>query len=81
MTAFFPQTDIQTEQMNTSMEPYLEVFGKHQRDNWVMWVPLAEFAANNRTSDNTKWTPFYAAHRIDPRMSFTEEPTKDQDQR
>ena len=46
-TAFHPQTDGQTEQMNASMEHYLRVFVNHQHDNWVIRLLLAEFAANN----------------------------------
>jgi len=46
-TAFHPQTDGQTEQMNASMEHYLQVFVNHQRDDWVIRLLLAEFAANN----------------------------------
>jgi len=57
LTAFQPQTDGQTERLNSSMEQYLRVFVKHQQQNWVTWLPLAEFAANNRTSETTKCTP------------------------
>jgi len=80
-TAFHPQTDGQTERMNAGMEQYLRVFGNHQQDDWVKWFPLAEFAANNGISETTKCTPFYAVQGTDPRMSFSGEPTKDQDQR
>jgi transposase InsO family protein len=50
-TAFHPQTDGQTEQMNAGMEQCLRVFVNHQQDDWVQWLPLAEFAANNRVSE------------------------------
>ena len=53
-TAFHPQTDGQTEQMNASMEQYLRVFVSHQQDDWVQWLPLAEFAANNGISETTE---------------------------
>jgi len=80
-TAFHPQTDGQTEQMNASMEQYLRVFVNHQQDDWVQWLPLAEFAANNGVSETTKCTPFFAVQGTDPRMSFAGEPTNERDYR
>jgi len=80
-TAFHPQTDGQTERMNAGMEQYLRVFVNHQQDDLVHWLPLAEFAANNRVSESTKCTPFFAVQGADPRMSFAGERTQEQDQR
>jgi len=80
-TAFHPQTDGQTERMNAGMEQYLRVFVNHQQDDWVQWLPLAEFAANNGLSESTKCTPFFAVQGVDPRMSFAGEPTQERDQR
>jgi hypothetical protein len=80
-TAFHPQTDCQTEQMNAGMEQYLRVFDYHQQDDWVQWLPLAEFAANNGVSESTKCTPFFAVQGVDPQMSFAGEPTQERDQR
>jgi len=65
-TACHPQTDGQTERMNASMEQYLRVFVNHQQDDWVKWLPLAEFAAKNGTSETTKCTPCYAVEGVDP---------------
>jgi hypothetical protein len=79
-TAFHPQTDGQTEWMNVGMEQYLRVFVNHQQDDWVRWLPLAEFAANNGVSESTKCTPFFAVQGVDPRMSFAGEPTQERDQ-
>ena len=80
-TAFQPQTDGQTEQMNAGMEQYLCVFVNHQQDDWVQWLPLAEFAANNGVSESTKCTPLLAVQGADPPMSFAGEPTQERDQR
>jgi hypothetical protein len=80
-TAFHPQTDGQTERMNAGMEQYLRVFVNYQLDDWVQWLPLAEFTANNGMSESTKCTPFCAVQGVDPRMSFAREPTQEQDQR
>jgi transposase InsO family protein len=79
-TAFNLQRDIVTEQMNAAMEQYLQVFVSHLQDDWVQWLPLAEFPANNRMSESTKCTPFIAVQGVDPRMSFAEESTQEQDQ-
>ena len=80
LTAFHSQTDSQTERMNASMEQYRRVFIHDQQDDWVKWLPLAEFAANNGVSETTKCTPFYAVQGTDPRMSFRGNPTKERDQ-
>jgi hypothetical protein len=80
-TAFHPQTDGQTERMNAGMEQYLQVFVNHQQDDWVQWLPLAEFAANNAVTESTKCTPFFAVQGVDPRMSFVGEPIQEQDRR
>jgi len=77
-TAFYVQTDGQTEQMNASMEQYLWVFGNHQQDDWVQWFSLAEFAANNGVSESSKCITCFAVQGTDPRISFagvqTQEP-------
>jgi len=80
-TAFHPQTDGQTERMNAGMEQYPRGFVNHQQDDWVQWVPLAEFAANNGASESTECTPFCAVQGVDPPMSFAGEPTQERDQR
>jgi hypothetical protein len=80
-TAFHPQTHWQTERMNAGMEQYLRVFVNHQQDDWVQWLPLAEFAANNGVSESIKYTLFFAVQGVDPRMSFAGEPIQERDQR
>jgi len=80
-TAFHPQTDGQTEPMNASMEEYFRVFVHHQQDDWVRWLPLAEFAANNGISELTKCTPYLAEYGADPRVLFVGERTQERNQR
>jgi hypothetical protein len=80
-TAFHPQKHGQRERMNAGMEQYLRVFVNHQQDDWVQWLPLAEFTANNGVSESTKCTPFFAVQGVDPRMSFAGEPNQERDQR
>jgi hypothetical protein len=71
-TAFHPQTNKQTERMNPSMEQYLRIFTSHQQNDWVQWLPLPEFAANNGTSKATKCSVFFGVTGADPRMTFEE---------
>jgi len=49
-TAFHPQTDGQTEQMNQELEQYLRFFVDHRQKDWPEWLVLAEFAVNNKVS-------------------------------
>src|SRR5258705_14018692 len=57
-TSYHPQTDGQTECMNQEIEAYLWVFVSHRQDNWADWLPLAEFAYNNKVHTATHWTLF-----------------------
>ncbi|KAI0996661.1 Transposon Ty3-I Gag-Pol polyprotein [Podosphaera aphanis] len=52
-TAFHPETDGQTERFNALMEQYLRSYVSYQQDDWVKWLPMAEFAANNYVSTST----------------------------
>jgi hypothetical protein len=71
-TAFYPRADGRTERMNPSIEQYLRIFTSHEQDDWVQWLPLAEFAANTGTSETTKRSAFFAVTGVDPRMTFEE---------
>ena len=72
-TAYHPQTDGLTECTNQTLEAYLRAYCSHQQDNWVDYLPLAEFAFNNLENVSTKQTPFYANYRFhlsfDPQIS------------
>ena len=67
-TAFHPQTDGQTEQMNQSLETYLQHYVNKNQTNWVLFLPLAQLALNARKSDTTKESPFFANFRKDPNL-------------
>jgi len=73
-SAYHPQTDGQTEIVNAAMEQYLRAFCAFQQDDWVDWLPLAEFAANNQVSETTGVSPFYANYGFHPRIGV--EPSK-----
>src|SRR5260370_17493447 len=57
-TAYHLQTNGQTEHMNQEIETYLRIFINHHQDDWVDWLPLAEFSYNNHTHSSTHQTPF-----------------------
>ena len=65
-TAFHPQTDGQTERFNSVMEQYLRSYVNYLQDDWSAWLPLAEFAANNHSSEATNLSPFFALHSYHP---------------
>ena len=69
-SAYHPQTDGQSEVANREMERYLRTFVSFDQDNWVEWLPLAEFAINAAESPTTKCSPFQAVYGYQPRMSF-----------
>ena len=69
-TAFHPQTDGQTERVNQEIEAYLRLFCNFQQDDWADWLPMAEFALNNRVHASTRTTPFRLDTGQDPRMGF-----------
>jgi hypothetical protein len=59
------------------MEQYLRAYTNYMQNDWVNWLPMAEFAANNHVSETTKMTPFFANYGHHPRMNFFEPPQAD----
>ena len=57
---FHPQIDSQTEHQNQMLEQYLRSYVNYQQDNWVYWLPLAEYAYNNSVHTTTGQSPFQA---------------------
>ena len=69
-SAFHPETDGQTERVNAGVEQYLRAFMSFHQDDWVDWLPLAEFAANNVVSETTNVSPFFANYGFHPRLGI-----------
>jgi transposase InsO family protein len=65
-TAFYPQTDGQTEQLNQTIEAYLHSFVNHKMDDWVDLLPMAEFAYNNSVTGATGLSAVYANYGYYP---------------
>ncbi len=69
-TAYHPETDGQTENTNALMERYLRSYVTYLQDDWVDWLPLAEFAKNNTYSETIKTSPFFANYGFHPRLGL-----------
>ena len=69
-TAHDPKTDSQSEKQNQELECYLWSYVNSFQDDWVQWLSLAEFAANNTVSESSKMTLFFANKRYHPRLSL-----------
>jgi transposase InsO family protein len=68
-TAYHPQTDGQTERVNSILEQYLRCYVNYQQTNWSSLLPMAEFSYNNATHSSTATTPFYANLGYHPRFT------------
>ncbi len=71
-TAFYPQTNGQTEKQNSTMEAYLRAFVNWEQDNWARLLSMAEFAYNNTKNASTGHTPFELNCGYHLRVSFEE---------
>jgi hypothetical protein len=50
---YHPETDGQTEHLNQILKQYLRIYVNYLQDDWVLLLPLAEFAYNNATHSAT----------------------------
>ena len=46
-TAYHPQTDGQTENVNQEVKQFLRLFVNQRQDDWYDWISIAEFAYND----------------------------------
>ena len=58
-SAYHPQSDGQTERMNRILEDYLRNYVNPQGDDWVKYLPSAEFAINNAYQESIRTSPFF----------------------
>jgi len=68
LTAFYPQTDGQTEWINQELEQYLKFFMEHRQKDWPEWLASAKFVVNNKVHTAMKVSPFIANYERNPRM-------------
>ena len=59
-TAYHPQTDGQTERANQTLEIYLRHYINKRQNNWVQLLPMAQLTYNDKISQTTGVTPFFA---------------------
>ena len=79
-TAYHPETNSQTERANQELECYLRSRVNYFQDDWVQWLPLAEFAANNAVSKSSRMTLFFANKSFYSRLSLDlSQPTSNQE--
>jgi hypothetical protein len=73
-TAYHPQVDRQTEQVNQELEQYLRLFCSERQNDWADLLPMAEFHYNNHIHSSTQQTPFMLNCGQHPRMGFEPQP-------
>ena len=69
-TTYHPQTDGQTEIVNQQLEQYLRHYVNYSQDNWIDYLPLAEFAHNSRRNASTRLSPFEANYGFQPTIQI-----------
>lgn len=67
-TAYHPETDGQTERTNRTLKAYLRAYLNQYQNNWVSLLPMAQLAHNNKISESTRQTPFFANHGRHPHL-------------
>ena len=73
-SGYHPQTDVQAERTNQTLEQYLRCFLGYHQDDWADILHFAEFAYNNSVHASIKFTPFYAYSGCHPRWCVFETP-------
>jgi len=53
LTAYYPQTDGQTERVNQELEQYLRLYYNYRQNDWAEWLSIAEFSYNNQIHSST----------------------------
>jgi hypothetical protein len=66
--AYHPQTNGQSERSNQWLEQYLCIYGNFQQNDWVQYLPLAQYVHNAWPSLTTGMTPFELLIGFMPRI-------------
>ena len=66
-TAFHPQTDGQTERMNSVLEDMLRHYVSPDQQDWDLFLSLAEFCMNNAYKSSIQCTPFQLVYGKNPK--------------
>ena len=73
-TIYHPETDGQTKKINQSMETYFRHYVNVKQNNWVSFLPITQLAHNNKKSNTTKLTPFFANYGKHPELFHAPKP-------
>lgn len=73
-SAFHPQSDGQTEAANRVIVMYLRCFTGDRPQQWLRWLPWAEFVYNTAYQSSLKETPFRVVYGRDPPTIRSYEP-------
>ena len=65
-TAYHPQTDRETEQVNQEIKTYLWIFCRSNPTSWAQHIPLAEFTHNHCPHSVMNQSPFYLMMEYEP---------------
>src|SRR5271168_1993349 len=68
-TAYHPQTDGATEQVNQELEQYLQAYCNRTQNDWADLLPYTELSHNTRTHSATQQIPFQMLHGFLPHWS------------
>ena len=74
-TTYHPHTDGQSEQTNQWLEQYLPFWTNEHQDNWVAYLPMAEFTHNNWPNETTCESPFFLLMGYNLRADWTDRPS------
>ena len=59
-TAYYVQTDGQTERLNQVLEQFLRYYVNYEQTNWVELLPAAQIVYNSAVISITGVSPFFA---------------------
>ena len=74
-TAYHPQTDGESKQVNQELETYLRIFCQGQPTKWADLLPMAKFSHNSTTHSVTNQMPFSLIMGFKPRAYLPIEKT------
>ncbi|QRW23516.1 Retrotransposable element Tf2 protein [Rhizoctonia solani] len=75
MLAYHLQSNRQTEHVNPSVEHSLRAYSGVNQEDWVKWLPMAEFAYNNTQHSSTSKSPFKALYDWEATLTPSNIPT------
>jgi len=68
LTAYHPKMNTQVKWMNHEVVQYLCMYVSYHQEDWSEWLPLAQFAPNDKISTSTSQSPFYLNHGCHPHL-------------